>query len=51
MTVRELLARTDSVELSEWIALYQIEADEQKRQTLRAKAEAKNQARAPGRGR
>ena len=47
MTVRELLARTDSVELSEWMALYRIENEDRKRQTLRAQAEAKNRSRTP----
>jgi hypothetical protein len=30
MTVAELLARTSSRELSEWMALYQVEAEERK---------------------
>lgn len=52
MTVRELLMRMDSRELSEWQALYMVEAEDHKRAGLRAKAAAANQARKkPGPGR
>lgn len=51
MTVRELLGRIDSVELSEWMALYHLEAEDEKRRALRAKAAGKNKSRKPVRRR
>jgi hypothetical protein len=38
MTVKELLARIDSTEITEWAALYKIEADEHKRERDKAKS-------------
>ena len=40
MSVRELLARLDSRELSEWLALYRIEREERMRAELKARAVA-----------
>jgi hypothetical protein len=37
MTVNELLERMSSLELTEWLAFYQIEADEQRRAMENAK--------------
>ena len=41
MTVRELLNKVDSVELTEWLALWNLEVEEAKQAALAAKAAAK----------
>jgi hypothetical protein len=41
MTVAELLDRISSAEITEWAALYQIEADEHHRQVEKAKSKSR----------
>lgn len=40
MTVAQLLASMDSAELSEWIAFYQLKAEEQRESEMAARAES-----------
>lgn len=47
MTVAEMLGRISSRELSEWIAVYELEAEDSQRDELAVKAQGKLSARSP----